>query len=117
MSLNEANITLFYGNSTAFFNSLCENGNFIHDEQPIGHRGTPKNSWRASRPVVPQQLLGLASLAVGGGRKSSAVLGAPEQPGQGGLAVPLSLSMATGGAGAKAEESGGVRPALWAAQG
>lgn len=45
------------------------------------------------------------------------MLGAPEQPGQGGLAVPLSLSMATGGAGAKAEEPGGVRAALWAAQG
>lgn len=42
VSLNEANITLFYGHSTAFFNSLCENGNFIRDEQPIGHTGTPK---------------------------------------------------------------------------
>lgn len=42
VSLNEANITLFYGSSTVFFNSLCEIGNFIHDEQPIGHTGTPK---------------------------------------------------------------------------
>lgn len=42
VSLSEANIALFYGNSTAFFNFLCENGNFIHDEQPIGHTGTPK---------------------------------------------------------------------------
>lgn len=42
MSLSEANITLFYGNSTAFFNLLCENGNFIHDEQPIGHTETPE---------------------------------------------------------------------------
>lgn len=41
-SLSEANITLFYGNSTAFFNSLYENGNFIHDEQPVGPTETPK---------------------------------------------------------------------------
>lgn len=39
---HEANITLFYGNSTAFFNSLCENSNFLHDEQPVGHPGPPK---------------------------------------------------------------------------
>lgn len=59
-------------------------------------------------------------MAVGEGRMSSVVLRASEQPDQGVLVEPVVVSFflwaATGGAGAKAEEPGGVRAALQADQ-
>lgn len=118
---HEANITLFYRNSTAFFNSLHENGNFIHDEQPVGHPGPPKVCLWTSSPVGAPRAGQAASLAVSGGRKSGVALRASEQMGQGVLVVPLVVSIfpwrATGEAGAEAVEPGGVRPALRVAQG